>query len=489
MFKKPTKKQLLVRRIIFSSIATLSVIIIATSAILFMLGFRLDSNNRLEQGALLQFDSAPNSADVYVDGRNIGSRTATKQTVIAGTHTVKMSKAGYQDWSRTLTLTAGTLTWLDYTRLVPNERPVQTVTTYPSLAGMKISPDSKWALAHETVDTPTFRLVDLRSEEVKSSNLQLPENSYSEATVEGVTHSFNTVSWDSGSRYALIKHLYRDQTEWIVLDTQNVSQTVNVTQVLNVSLKDLQFASTNGKVFYGLSTDGTLRKIDVSAGTLSRAFVTHVESFSIYDNTVISYVGIDPSGASQRVAGVYRDGDESSHVLREVSTLDTALKITTSRYFSNDYVAIAEGNIVSILRGSYPSSSAQDNTSLEEFANLELSGAVSALSFSPKGDYVFAQSGENYKSYEIEHSQSAVGMVTVTNGKPASSLKWLDTAHLWNDDGGSLVMRDFDGSNVYSIMGVEPGYDASLSQNGRFFYAVGKSDKGYHLQRITMILQ
>lgn len=489
MFKKPTKKQFLIRRIILSSVATLSVIIIATAAILFMLGFRLDSDNgRLEQGALLQFDSSPNSADVYVDGRNIGSRTATKQTVVAGTHTIKMTKAGYQDWKRTLTINAGTLTWLDYTRFVPTNRPVQTVTTYATLASIEISPDSKWALAHEAAEAPRFQLVDLRAEDVKTSTLELPRTSYSEPGTEGVTHSFMATSWDSGSRYVLVKHLYRDQTEWLVVDTQNVSETVNVTQVLSVGFSSLQFASTNGKVLFGLTNDGTLRKIDLSAGTLSRALVTHVEAFSVFDNTILSYVGIDPSEATHRVAGVYRDGDEASHILRETANLDTALKIATGRYFSNDYVAIAEGNIVSILKGSYPSSSAQDNSSLKEFANMELSGTVSALSFSPKGDYVFAQSGESYKSYEIEHNRPAVGMIVAAEGKPASTLKWLDTAHLWNDDGGSLVMRDFDGSNVYSIMKVETGFDASLSQNGRFFYAVGKNDSGYHLQRVKMVL-
>ena len=152
MFKKPTKKQFIIRRVILSIIATLSVIIIATAAVLFMLGYRLDSGNgRLEQGALLQLDSKPNGADIYVDGRAIGSRTAAKHTVVAGVHTVKMTKNGYQDWSRTLDLAAGTLTWLDYSRLVPKERPVETVTTYQTLTSMKLSPEIGRASCRERV--------------------------------------------------------------------------------------------------------------------------------------------------------------------------------------------------------------------------------------------------------------------------------------------------------------------------------------------------
>jgi hypothetical protein len=490
MFKKPTKKQFLIRRIILSSIATLAVLIIATSAILFMLGYQLDSDNgRLEQGALLQFDSTPSGADVSVDGRSVGSRTATKQTVVAGTHTVKMSKYQYQDWTRTVTLDAGTLTWLDYTRFVPTARPVEKVASYPSLVGISFSPDYKWAVAQETASAPKFQLIDLRAETVKTSTLELPVSSYADATTAGVTHSFMVTSWDSGSRYIIVKHVYSDQTEWLVVDTQNSAQTTSVTQRLGVGLKDMQFASTDGKILYGLTNDGTLRRIDLSAATLSRAFVTHADSFSMYDNTVLSYVGVNPNDATQRVAGVYRDGDESSHVLRTTTTPDAVLKIATSRYFSDDYVAIAEGNVVTILKGSYPTSSAQDNSTLKQFATLQLSGAVSALSFSPKGNYVIAQSGDRFKSYEIEHMNTAAGAIATTAGAPATTLKWLDIAHLWNDDSGSLVMRDFDGSNVYDIMKVEPGFSASLSQNGRFFYAIGKNADGtYQLQRVKMIL-
>lgn len=51
MFRRPNKKQLLIRRIIVSIITVLSVVVIATGTILFILGYRLDSEKgQLEQG-------------------------------------------------------------------------------------------------------------------------------------------------------------------------------------------------------------------------------------------------------------------------------------------------------------------------------------------------------------------------------------------------------------------------------------------------------
>lgn len=489
MFKKPTRRQFLIRRISLSIIAVLSVIIIAATATLFMMGYRLDSGNRrLEQGALLQFDSKPNNAYVVVDNLLLGGRTATKHTVVAGRHDIKMTKDDYQDWSRTINLLAGTLTWLDYIRFVPIERTVETVTTHQNMAGAKISPDKKWALLQESVSIPQFQLVDLRSSTVKLSVLDLPMSVYSDSETPDVVHSFSIESWDSGGRYTLLKHAYSDTTEWIVLDTQNLANTVNVTRVFGTGFKGLEFASTNGKVLYGLTNDGTIRRVDLSAETLSRALVTHAESFSVFDNTILSFIGTSVTDASKRVAGVYRDGDEAPHILRTAKSNEAALKIALGRYYTSNFVAIAEENVVTVLSGSYPSSSAQDNSSLAVFANFELPGAVSSLSLSPEGDYILAQSGANFVSYEVEHKRIATGSFAVPEAQPASTLRWLDDAYLWNDDGGSLNMRDFDNSNRYSIMTVEPGFDASLSQNGRFFYGIGRDENGYHLQRVKMIL-
>ena len=490
MFKKPTKKQFIIRRVALAALATTSVIIIVTVSIFLMLGYRLDSGSgKLSQGALLQFDSKPNAATVTIDGSVMSGRTPSKQTVIAGEHTIGMSRDLYEPWSRSLNLEAGTLTWLDYIRFVPKERKVQQVATYETLSGLKISEDSKWALAHQNPASPDFELIDLRSEAIKSTSVTLPTTAYSESTTEGVEHTFTVVSWNENGRYAILTHGYADKVEWIVLDTQDVNRSVNATQLLNVDFKSVQFAATNGSALFGLTLDGVLRKLDLSAGTISRGLVTHVDSFSVYDETVISYVGTNPTEPEQRVAGIYRDGEEKSHILHATTGQDTPLLIKTTRYFSNDYVAIIDGQEVSVLKGSYPAANSDDNTSLVELAHFTLPAVATSLSFSPGGDYVLAQAGAHFASYELEHKRLAQSTQTLAADQTAQPLRWLSEAQLWSDSASALSMRDFDGNYTHTIMPIAPGFDASLSQNGRFFYGVGKTEAGYHLQRVTMILE
>jgi len=488
MFKRPTKKQLLIRRIFFSTIATLSVLIILTVTILFLQGFRLDSGNRLAQGALLQFDSTPDAANVFIDGKDTKVRTAGKQTVVAGVHTVLFKKDRYEDWTRTVDFAAGTLTWLDYARMVPKERSAETVANFKTIVAAKASPDYKFILLQQAAEQPEFQMADLRSTDVKLSTLTLPSALYSEPTTANVTHSFTLDEWNTGGRYILMQHKFNDQLEWLMVDTENLAQSINVSRLLSVGFKDLHFAGTNGRTLFGLADDNNIRKVDVSSATLSRALVSHVESFNLFDTNTISYVGTDPTNNTKKVAGVYRDGDEQPHILRTVDSLDTVLKIAVGNYFNDNYVAIAEGSKVTILTGSYQTAGNDDMTELKQFANMELSGDVTQLSFSPKSDYILAESGNSFMTYEIEHTRNAAGTLDAAPTAAATPLRWLDVSHLWNRQNGALVMRDFDNANIYSINAVAGDFDATLSQNGRFFYSVGKSDDGFTLQRVKMIL-
>jgi hypothetical protein len=487
MFRRPTKKQLLIRRIITYTVMVLAVLVIVAGTILFILGYRLDGDKgRLEQGALVQFDSLPTGADVLIDGTSIHANTTSKQSVVAGVHAFKMQKYGYQDWSKTLNVKAGTLEWLDYVRLVPTNLPTQSVENYPTVYGEKASPDYKWVLVQEKADTPTFQLVDLRSQTVKSSTITVPTSVYTDATTEGVTHSFAIESWDTDGRYVIVKHTYNDKSEYIVVDTQDVATSVNVSQLLSISLTELKFSGTSGNVLYGLS-DGVVRKLDLSSATISRGLVTNVSSFNMFDTNIITYTGADPANTAHQVAGIYREGDEASHILRTVDDLTTPLTIAATQYYSDDYVAISEGLKVTVLKGNYPSPSDVASASLKPYDEFKTSANIDSTSFSETGDHLVVQSGLNFTSYEVEYMRRTDATVTTSETTP-HTLQWLDDAYLWAVYDGHLSIREFDGTNTHVIMGMEPGFDATLSQNGKYLYGMAKSANGYQLQRVTMIL-
>ena len=486
MFRRPTKKQQLIQRLIVSIVAIIVVTAGVTVAIFFLMGYRLDSDSgKLEQGALLQFDSQPGNATVTINGENTGGRTATKRTVLAGTHTFLVQKDGYEDWTKTLTLKAGTLTWLDYVRLVPVNREVAEVAEYDSLVDSLASPNQRAIILQPRATSPQFVLADIRSDEVTYRELTLPEALYTTSDDDATVHQFALRQWDTGGRYVLLEHRFGETSEWIVLDTESVAASVNVSRVLNISLRDASFVGTDGKTLYGLTTEGIIRKLDLGAATISRGLVTRVESFTINQETkVLSYVGIDPDDASLRVVGVYRDGDATSHIVRKAESSSTAT-ISTGRYHGNDYIAYAFGPRVTVLKGSYPVSGDESLSSMSTYATFALSRDVSEILFSESRDVLVARADGEFIGYELEHKRATRGVVD----EGQTQLTWLDDAHLWSDSAKRLTMQDFDGTNVYQLAEVAEGFDVTLSPNERYLYFIGTTDEGYALQRIRMILE
>lgn len=488
MYRKPSKKQLLIQRSIVVAVMFISIVVIVTGTILFILGYRLDGiDGRLEQNALVQFDSRPNGAAVNIDGAPSGVQTAGKRSVMAGERTFRMTRDGYRPWQRTLTLQPGTLTWLDYARLVPNNVQTQSVRTYESVAGMKAAPDYQTIVVQPRADVPSFDIVDIRSPEVKAASVQLPADVLSGTTTEGTTHAYEMVRWDKGGRYLLVKHTDGDAQEWILFDTDNVSESVNISRLFSIPLSDVQFAGTNGTLLYGLS-DGVVRKLDIGNATISRGLVSNVTSFNMYETSLFTYVATDPATPGKRVAGLYRDGDRDPYIIRAVNDETTPLMIYTARHQNNDYITVLEGQEVTVLKGRYPTGTDSLDRYMNVATTFSTESPVDQMMISPGGDYVLARSGRSLQSYEVEYDRLTMSTLQ-SSESTVRPLSWLTDAQLTNTVDGRLTMRDFDGTNVQDIMAIDSNFEVTLSQNGRYIYGITQSNGTSRLERAVMIMQ
>lgn len=486
MYKRPTKKQLLIQRVIVLSAMFVSICVIVVATMLSILGYRLDGlNGRFEQGALVQFESVPAGARVSIDDQYFNT-TPTKRSVLSGERAFAMDRDGYRPWTKTVNLEAGTLLWLDYVRLIPTNLQRSVVAEYESVSAMKTSDDLQAIAIQNDPATPQFELIDIRNREVSATTIQLPASLYGRSADATLERSFTLDHWDEDGRYMMIQHVFEDTREWLVVDTENVSRSINVTRLLSIELADLEFASTSGNILFGL-TNGVVRKIDLGNATISRGLITNVSSFSVYDSNILSYVGTDPVDSTIHVAGVYRDGDTSPVIVHRSNNKDARLFIDTSRYFNDRYIAVADQSMLTVYRGDYPSNES-DVENLTELLNISATSAVTALSFSPTGNYVIAQSGSDFIGYEVEYDRVHQAAVS-TDENSVRTLRWLDGALLWGVQDGMLSFREFDGLNRNTIMPAVPGFDVTLSQNGRYVYAMTRTDETFRLERVTLILE
>lgn len=487
MYHKPTKRKELIKRIAVYTSMIAAVTLTVTFVTFYMLGYRFNVNDgNLEQRAFLQFSSTPSGATVTVDGAVISAKTPNKTSVAAGEHTVIMWRDGYETWQKTINAKAGTLTWLNYALLVPKSLTVESVLTYDSVYTTLASPNGNSMLVQKLANTPSFELVDISSDTVASVTLTIPTSLYSESTTAGVSHTFQIQKWNDDGRYVLIKHTYGDQSEWLVLDTKDVSLTKNITKLFDLSVSSVDFASSGGDIFYALAS-GDIRKLDISKETISKPLISSVTSFNVYDDQeIITYIGVSSDGTNKQIVGLYRDGDDQSYTIKTLDEQSDSLHAVMTRYFNENYVAISNGKTVDILSGSYPDATSDTADSLKVVASFEAEQDVAELAFSPSGEYVFAKTGAYFASYDLEYQ--TIASTNIEGSGSSLSIAWLDDNYLWSDRDGKLTIREFDGSNAHTINSVTVGQDVTLTHNGRYLYSISKTDTGYQLQRVKMIL-
>lgn len=481
MYRKPSKRQQIIRLTIIYSVMVTAVVIIVTFITMLMLGYRLNlSDGNLEQYALVKFSSSPSGATVSIDDDLVNSKTPNKSTVAPGSHKITIWRDGYETWTKNINVSSGTVTWLNYAILVPKDLQSEQVSTYNELANSIASSVQDNILVQQSVTIPTFELIDVSADEPETSTISIDSTIYSQAN----THSFTLYSRDESGRYALIKHIYDKNNEWLMLDLQKPSLTKNLTKIFNISISDVVFSGSDGNKLYILANN-TIRELNLSDETISKALVSNVQSFNFYSESKVITFKTKSDANSETTLGLYRIGDSGPSEIKRVSS-KFVNNIATTEYYNDNYVAFSEGKDVVILSGSYPKTTSDDANSLKEFASFSLDYDVKKLSFSPSGQYLLIQSGDNYTSYDLEYQKLSQNSVS---GSGASfTLKWLDDNYLWSNRDGELVIREFDGQNQHLINKTTPVQDVMLTSNGRYIYSFNKIGEKYQLQRVRMIL-
>ena len=468
-------------RVITYIVMTLSVVVLATFAILYVAGYRFDFGARsVEQSGMVQFASKPIEATVEVDGKTLSTKTPTKSDVLPGDHSFVMWREGYETWFKALNIKAGTLTWLNYARLIPKQRPVEAVDSLPGVTATLAAPGGKAYATLTTGDEVSIRFYDISKDKIAESKTASLVDSGSPGA------SFGLVGWDPSGRYLLVSQKSADgKIEWLVVDRIDLD-VGNITRSMGVAFQKVVFADDSGAKFYGLA-EGNVRSVDTAAGILSRPMVSGVVDFWYNkEQKIISYLESAQAETGYRTVGIVRPGGKPVNIHRTDTDTNVPLSIRAARYFGVNYVAILEGQTITLLSGKLPE---VENDSMTHVYQMKVDNVVTSYEFSPSGRFLFVQQGDKYQSYDIERG-SLSALNTLPGDGEARQIRWLDDFMIWSDRGGNLAFAEFDGANIHkNINSVASGFDVALSPNGRYLYSVGQSEGGLQLQRIRMILE
>lgn len=491
MYHQPSKRTQFLRRTLSYGATILAILALVTILVFVILGYQFNKKDgKIEQGGLVQFSSQPGGADITLDGTKFGARTATKATMTSGSHYVTMSRDGYQSWSKSVAVLPGAILWLNYARLIPKDLPVEKLASFPAVSSSKASPDQKWMIIATDPSLADLQLADISQQTPVVTKLALPASLYT-APAAGKSQQFTIVEWDKDSRYVLVKHTVEglDRIEWLVVDTQSIDVSKNVTSLLNVAIDAAHFSPGSSQALYA-QIAGDVRKIDLGAATISRPLVSNVEDFRLYrDNGVIFTTKLDPT-TKQRSVGYVLDSDTAPRILQTVADDGTQpFRLAIGEYFSDIYVATQYGTTLTIRSGDLPKTST-DVAAMQLVTTQHLTELASRLSMITGSRFVVAESKNSYAVYDLE-----LRKLTNTTYKGADTsaaqvpLEWIDGYMPWSDRDNTLRLYEFDGSNQHDIMPVAHSQAVSLARNGTYLYTISPvNGTQQNLQRVRLIL-
>lgn len=411
-------------RVIISEIIMVIAVIATVSILAFVVsGYWLGSDFKIERQGLLQIYSIPTGADVEVDNTP-GSwlqRTNTSKTLSAGEHTIKLTKDGYDSWSRTINITEGLLYRLHYPRLFLNNRYNESAFDFSGNFA-SISPDrATMLLANNTTTWQTFKL-DSDSAKPQPLNLSdvLPFVSLTADASTGLfTGAIETADWANDNEHVLLKLSNSGTCNWIILNIKNPANSVNLTKEFNADFSKVVILDGSASNLLAVS-NGNLHRIDVGAKQISAILATDVVSFDYFNRDVIF--------STPTTVNLLKLG--SGEVVN-LESISEPIKVAATKFYDDEYLILIGGSKIRVYL----------KRDFEQKAEFSINFAPESLKIGQDGEFIVMSNGGHIATLDME-DMSMTEWATDTD-----SFGWLDSSMIYAVKDGSLEVYDFNGLN------------------------------------------
>lgn len=440
MDPQKAKKQS-VKVIVSETIMVLTVIMTVVILALLVSGYWLNSDFEVEQSGMLQVSSVPTGATVEIDGEASSwlQRTNTSKVLNSGEHTIKLTKDGYDSWSKTIRISEGLLYRLHYPRLFPTERTAEDVLVTTDYTKATISSDhnslllmngtTEWAIVNLDTDNPSVRKLDISQ---LFSDVSLAEG----AKVGLFTGEILQYDWDYDSSHILFKVKNGDNIEWILLDVNNVNKSTNLTKEFGGRFSHIEIMDNNSNNLLAIQ-DGSLRQINLPSRSISNVIASNVTDFDHFGNEVVfsaissnsEQESADSSADhSSYYIGFFKLGDNK---ITELERTTTPTKVALGKFYDSKYITVVLGNLVSVHK---------KDDYLEDVQEYETSFTPDLVEVGHNGEFLLLIKDYTIAALDLEATK--VNEWTIEN-----HYGWLDNDMLYTVSDGSLIVYDFDGLN------------------------------------------
>lgn len=445
------------RRVIVSEIIMFLAVAATVLVLVFIVsGYWLNSDFEVERQGLLQVSSIPTGANVEIDGTSSWlQRTNTSKAIARGEHVVKLTKNGYDSWSKTVNIKEGLLYRIHYPRLFLTERTKETVYDTSKAGFSTISPNHNRLLIAN--NTTSWQLINLDSNKIEAKNIDISKIfTFTTMTANASTGLFNgeiiSANWDKNNEHILFQTKYGDNYEWVLLDVRNPLNSVNITRDFAANFSTIKIFDNSASTLLAIR-DGNLHKIDVTSRQISAILMDKIYNFDYFDNEILFFADNDPTLIDSQNTKLAEENPD------EAITLDKNAKyfIGTIRLGNNEIIPLLttdDYTIVAISKfydDKYITTLSNSEVTLykkEDFTKIfshTISFVPSMLKIGHDGEFATMYHDNQIATLDME-AQSVHEWTT-----SGATFGWLDDDMIYSVAEGALSVYDFDGLNQRTL--------------------------------------
>jgi hypothetical protein len=450
-------------------------IIISTMVLLYQAnGFGVNGKGEVVQNGLVFFSSQPNPANIYLNGKKNDKQTNNRLSLPAGRYDVRLTRDGYRDWQRSVSVQGGDVQHFDYPFLFPKDLVTKGLASYPEAPGITTqSRDRRWLFVQQSAVANKFDLYDLKNPTEAAIVLTLP------ATVIRATtgdQTWEAVQWADDNQHVLLRHTAGTVTEYILVDRTDTQKTVNLNQKFSVNPTELTLVDNKYDKYH---------LFDAAAGTLSSAnldtptpvqTLAGVIDYKAYGSKTVLYV--TPTGANTGKNRVMVMVGDKKYTIREVATGTTYL-LDMAGYQGSLYIVVGatSENVVYIYRDAV-GQLGDESVMLPVASRAIKVDSPTYVSFSPTAQYVMTEGGSHFGVYDIFLKRAYVYTHPLALDAPQTHAQWMDGNRLTYVSGGKTAVFDYDRRNQQTLMPSNAGASPFFSSDYKYVYAFAPDTAG-----------
>lgn len=491
-FLDPKKKRSQSIKLAVGHMLMLAIVVIGTF-ILVLQTYGFDVNRKtgeVIQNGLVFMDSAPDGAELKLNGNVQAQRTNTRLTLPEGKYSAEISKSQYRTWKKDFELKGGSIERFTYPTLFLSDLVSSDVRSFDKQIGLYTqSPDRRWVLIGEKNnirELTEYDLNTLKNDVPASQSITLPSGLF---TSESNDNTLTVEEWSTNNKEVLLRHRWPGGSEFVVLNREDPSKSFNVNKQLNISPTSVKlFDKKTDKLFIYQAKTKLLTTVDTKSLQTTQV-ATNVINFEPYGDNVLLLAVIN-STDKDKATVVVKEGSDTYNIHDIPRQSD--IKLALSRYDDNWYVVFNEEkasktyiykepvSYIKRLAGSKP----------VPLMVLKNENKVDELNFSQNTQFIMARSGQSFAVYDIEYDRTFRFEVGEKFDK-GSKVLWMDGHRLITSHNDKVFLFEFDGTNKQELISANPALPATFNRDYTVLYTLGtsKESKKPALQKTELRLE